>query len=126
MKIAIIGLANSGKTTVFNALTRGTAETAAYSSGQLEPNIATVKVPDPRLDALARMFKPRKFTPADVQYVDVAGMSGGNKSGLPAAVLNYISGADAFLHVVRAFDDSGVPHPDGSVDFRRDIESVDL
>ena len=90
MKIAIIGLANSGKTTVFNALTRGTAETAAYSSGQLEPNIATVKVPDRRLDELVRMFKPRKLTPTDVQYVDVAGMSGGNKSGLPPAVLNYI------------------------------------
>jgi len=65
MKIAIIGLANSGKTTVFNALTRGTAETAAYSSGQLEPNIATVKVPDRRLDELVRMFKPRKLTPTD-------------------------------------------------------------
>ena len=126
MKIAIIGLANSGKTTVFNALTRGTAETAAYSSGQLEPNIATVKVPDRRLDELVRMFKPRKLTPTDVQYVDVAGMSGGNKSGLPPAVLNYISGADAFLHVVRAFEDSSVPHPDGSIDFRRDIEAVDL
>jgi GTP-binding protein YchF len=58
--------------------------------------------------------------------VDVAGMSGGNKSGLPPAVLNYISGADAFLHVVRAFEDSSVPHPDGSIDFRRDIEAVDL
>lgn len=127
MKIAIIGLANSGKTTVFNALTRGTAETAAYSSGQLEPNIATVKVPDARLDELARIFKPRKITATDVQYVDVAGMSGGgNRSGLPPAVLNYISGADALLHVVRAFEDNTVPHPDGSVDFRRDIESVDL
>ncbi|MEY3989444.1 MAG: hypothetical protein RI985_525 [Chloroflexota bacterium] len=127
MKIAIIGLANSGKTTVFNALTRGTAETAAYSSGQLEPNIATVKVPDSRLDELARIFKPRKITATDVQYVDVAGMSGGgNRSGLPPAVLNYISGADALLHVVRAFEDNTVPHPDGGVDFRRDIESVDL
>jgi GTP-binding protein YchF len=127
MKIAIIGLANSGKTTVFNALTRGTAETAAFSSGQLEPNVAMVKVPDSRLDALAKMFKPRKITPADVQYVDVGGLSGGgNRSGLPPALLNYISGADALLHVVRAFQDEAVGHPDGTVDFRRDIESVDL
>jgi GTP-binding protein YchF len=128
MKIAIIGLTNSGKTTVFNALTRGTAETAAYSSGQLEPNIATVKVPDRRLQVLTEMFKPRKTTPADVQYVDVAGLSseGRKGSGLPAALLNYISGADALLHVVRAFEDENVPHPDGAVDPLRDIESVDL
>jgi GTP-binding protein YchF len=128
MKIAIIGLANSGKTTVFNALTRGTAETAAYSSGQMEPNLAMVKVPDSRLEVLAQMFKPRKITYADVQYVDVAGISGGGRQGggLPPALLNYIGGADALLHVVRAFDDAGVPHPDGSVDLLRDIQAVDL
>jgi ribosome-binding ATPase len=128
MKMAIIGLGNSGKTTVFNALTRGTAETTAYSSGQLEPNLATVKVPDPRLQALAQMFNPRKITPADVQYVDVGGMSSGASQGggLPPALLNYIGGADALLHVVRAFQDESVPHPDGSVDPKRDIESVDL
>lgn len=128
MKIAIIGLANSGKTTVFNALTRGTAETAAYSSGQMEPNLATVRVPDGRLEVLARMFKPRKVTFADVQYVDVAGISGGGRQGggLPPALLNYIGSADALLHVVRAFEDTGVPHPDGSVDLQRDIQVVDL
>jgi len=128
MKMAIIGLGNSGKTTVFNALTRGTAETAAYSSGQLEPNLATVKVPDQRLNVLAQMFNPRKLTPADVQYVDVGGLSTGASEGggLPPALLNYISGVDALLHVVRAFEDDGVPHPDGSVNPKRDIESVDL
>jgi GTP-binding protein YchF len=128
MKIAIIGLANSGKTTVFNALTRGTAETAAYSSGQMEPNLAMVKVPDGRLDVLAQLFKPKKVTSADVQYVDVAGISGGGRQGggLPPALLNYIGGADALLHVVRAFDDPGVPHPEGSVDMERDIQTVDL
>lgn len=103
MKIAIIGLPNSGKTTVFNALTRGTVETTAYSSGQLEPNIATVKVPDARLNVLAEMFSPKKITPADVQYVDVGGLSGERQSGgLPGALLNYIQGADALLHVARA------------------------
>jgi ribosome-binding ATPase len=128
MKIAIIGLANSGKTTVFNALTRGTAETTAYASGQLEPNIATVKVPDPRLAVLARMFNPKKVTPADVQYVDVGGMSSGARQsgGLPPVLLNYISGADALLHVARAFTDESIPHPEGPVDLARDVESVDL
>jgi ribosome-binding ATPase len=127
MKIGIIGLPNSGKTTVFNALTGGNAETATYSSGQLEPNIATVKVPDERLNTLAEMYKPKKITFADVQYIDVAGLSGDRKGGgLPAAFLNYIAQVDALLHVVRAFEDAGVPHPEGSVDPARDIETVDL
>jgi GTP-binding protein YchF len=128
MKIAIIGLPNSGKTTVFNALTRGTVETTAYSSGQLEPNLATVKVPDQRLQVLATMFNPRKITPADVQYVDVGGLSGeGRKGGgLPPALLNYIGSADALLHVARAFTDEQVPHPAGSVNLERDIADVEL
>jgi len=128
MKIAIIGLANSGKTTVFNALTGGSAETTVYSSGQLTPNLATVRVPDPRLEVLARMFNPKKVTYADVQYIDIGGLSSGAREsgGLPPVVLNYISGADALLHVVRAFQDERVPHPDGSVDVQRDIEAVDL
>jgi GTP-binding protein YchF len=128
MKIAIIGLANSGKTTVFNALTRGTAETTSYASGQLEPNLATVKVPDQRLNVLAQMFDPKKNTPADVQYVDVGGLSSGARQsgGLPPALLNYIGGADALLHVARAFEDDSVAHPEGSVNLARDVESVDL
>jgi len=128
MKIAIIGLPNSGKTTVFNALTRGTAETTAYASGQLEPNVATVKVPDGRLAVLTRMFNPKKTTPADVQYVDVGGLSSGARQsgGLPPALLNFIGGADALLHVARAFEDDAVAHPEGSVDLARDVESVDL
>jgi len=128
MKIAIIGLANSGKTTVFNALTRGTAETAAFSSGQMEPNLAMVKVPDSRLEVLTQLFKPKKITYADVQYVDVAGISGGGRQGggLPPALLNFIGSADALLHVARAFTDSGVPHPDGAVNLERDIQAVDL
>lgn len=128
MKIAIIGLPNSGKTTVFNALTRGSAETTAYASGQLEPNVATVKVPDERLNVLTRMFSPKKTTPADVQYVDVGGLSSGARQsgGLPPALLNFIGGADALLHVARAFEDDSVAHPEGSVNLARDVESVDL
>jgi hypothetical protein len=128
MHIAIIGLSNSGKTTVFNALTGGSAETASYSSGQLEPNMATVKVPDSRLDVLTEMFKPKKTTPADVQYVDVAGITSEKQkgAGLPPALLNYIGGADALLHVVRAFADEAVPHPTGTVDAARDVADLDL
>lgn len=128
MRIAIIGLPNSGKTTVFNALTRSSVETAAFSSGQLEPNIATVKVPDSRLEALAKLYNPKKITYADVQYVDVAGISSGaaKGSGLPPALLNYIATADALLHVARAFEDATVPHPDGSINLARDIEAMDL
>jgi GTP-binding protein YchF len=128
MKIGIIGLPNSGKTTVFNALTGGSAETAAYSSGSLEPNIATVKVPDPRLNVLAGMYKPKKTTFADVQYIDVAGLSGSTHTsgGLAPAFLNYISQVDALLHVVRAFEDASVPHPNNTADAARDIETVDL
>lgn len=128
MRIAIIGLPNSGKTTVFNALTGESVETAAFTSGQLEPNQAMVKVPDERLGVLTGIFNPRKTVHADVQYVDVAGISGGEreKGGLPPALLNYISSADALLHVVRAFEDEGVPHPDGSVNPERDREAIDL
>ncbi len=127
MRIALIGLANSGKTTVFNALTGSTIETAAYSSGQIEPNLALVKVPDERLDVLTQMYTPRKTTYADVQYVDVAGISSDTPGqGLPPALLNYISTADALLHVVRAFSDESVPHPAGTVDPARDVATLDL
>ena len=128
MKIGIIGLPNSGKTTVFNALTGGNAETASYASGSIEPNLATVKVPDERLHVLAGMYKPKKTTFADVQYIDVAGLSGSahESGGLAPAFLNYISQVDALLHVVRAFEDPNVPHPQDSVNPRRDIETVDL
>lgn len=125
MKIAIVGLANSGKTTVFNALTGGTAETAAFSSGQLEPNISAVKVPDERLDRLSEMFKPKRTMYADVQYVDVAGITSTRREGLPPALLNYIATADALLHVVRSFADENVPHPDESVDPARDVATLD-
>lgn len=128
MRIAIIGLPNSGKTTVFNALTGSTVETTAYTSGQLEPNQAVVKVPDTRLDVLTTMFQPRKTTHADVQYVDVAGISGENRTekGLPPALLNYISTADALLHVVRTFEDESVPHPEGSLNVARDVSTMEL
>ena len=128
MKIAIVGLPNCGKTTVFNALTGQTVETAAFSSGKLEPNIAAVKVPDPRLQALAQIYKPRKVTVAEVQYVDVGGFKGGDarEKELSPELLSFIGTADALLHVVRAFEHKDVPHPLGSVDPQRDLAQLEL
>jgi hypothetical protein len=127
MKIAIVGLPNSGKTTVFNALTGGRAETAAFTSGRFEPNLASVKVPDPRLDVLAEIYKPRKLTAAEVQYVDVSGFKGEEQgTELSAEILGYIGTADALLHVVRAFQDDKVPHPSGIVNPEGDLAGIDL
>ncbi len=126
MHIAIIGLPNSTKTTVFNALTRGNLETAAYSSGVFTVHSAVVDVPDARVDRLSAMFKPRKTTYAQVTYTDVAGLAKGvSEGGLSGPLLNTISQSDALLHVVRAFDDPEVPHSEGSVDPRRDVEIID-
>src|SRR3712207_3551216 len=77
LRLVIVGLPSSGKTTVFNALTRGEAAVGTYTAAEDQPNLATVKVPDPRLDVLAGIFKPKKIVPADVQYVDVAGLAKG-------------------------------------------------
>jgi len=127
MKIAIIGLPNSGKTTVFNALTGGAAETAAFSSGRVEPNLAAVRVPDARVDALSRIYNPRKTTYAEVQYVDIGGFQGSEarRDTIPPEIMTYIGTADAFLHVVRCFENPEVPHPLDSVDPARDISRLD-
>ncbi|MGH2466267.1 MAG: redox-regulated ATPase YchF [Candidatus Limnocylindrales bacterium] len=129
MQITIVGLPGAGKTTVFNTLTRGHAETGGY--GGLTVNVGVVRVPDARLTALTDRFKPKREVPADVTYVDlpapprpVDGHGGAND--LPADQLARLRDADALLHVVRAFDDPAVPHPDGSVDPWRDLERLDL
>ena len=107
MQIAIIGLPNSTKTTIFNALTRGNLETTAFSSGQFEVHTAVVDVPDPRVDRLSAMFKPRKTIYAKVTYADIAGLAKGvSEGGLSGPLLNTLSQSDALLHVVRAFEDS--------------------
>lgn len=127
MQIGIIGLPNSSKTTVFNALTRGRIETAAYSSGKLEVHTAMVDVPDERVETLAKMFKPRKLTHAQVQYNDIAGLARGigEKGGIDGNLLNQIVQNDALLHVVRAFEDPNVPHIEETIDPARDIEILD-
>ena len=125
--LVIIGLPASGKTTVFNALTRSQAQTGSYNANPEEPNLATVKVPDPRLDRLTEMFRPQRKIQADVQYLDVAGIAKGiAEKGMSGSLLGHLSQADALLLVVRAFDDPNVPHSDGSVDPVRDIETIAL
>ncbi len=129
MQIAIVGLAGSGKTTVFNTLTRGHAQTGGY--GGMEVHVGTVKVPDERLNTLAEIFKPRKIVHADVTYFDLPAppASTDGRVGteeLPADQLARLREADALLHVVRAFEDAAVPHPDGPVDAWRDLERMDL
>jgi GTP-binding protein YchF len=125
--LVIIGLPSSGKTTVFNALTHSEAETGSYSANPDEPNLATVKVPDARLDRLTEMFQPQKRVPADVQYLDVAGIAKGiAEKGMSGALLGHLSQADALVLVARAFADPNVPHVEGTVDPTRDIETLQL
>jgi GTP-binding protein YchF len=124
MKLGIIGLPQSGKTTIFNALTRGNTPTTA-SAGRIEVHTAVVDVPDPRVDRLSAMFKPRKTIYAKVTYADIAGLEGGAaKSGISGQLLNQLAQMDGFILVVRAFDDANVPHPSGSVDPQRDVEAM--
>jgi ribosome-binding ATPase len=126
-KLVIIGLPSSGKTTVFNALTRAEAATGTFGAAKDEPNLATVKVPDPRLDILTAMFKPQRKVQADVQYLDVAGIAKGiAEKGLGGQLLGHLAQADALVHVVRAFDDPNVPHSEDSVNPMRDIETLNM
>ena len=126
MKVAIIGLPQSGKTTIFNALTRGKAEVAAHSPA-LAPNIGVAKVSDSRLSTLESVFQPKKTIPAEVTYVDIVGsIKGFGKEGAGGEFLNYLTTADALLQVVRNFEDDKVPHPEGSIDPKRDMAALDL
>jgi GTP-binding protein YchF len=128
MQIAIVGLAGSGKTTVFNTLTRGHAETGGF--GGMELHVGVVKVPDERLDRLAAIFKPKKIVQADVTYVDLPAPPASSEGhvgteDLPAEHLARLRDSDALLHVVRAFEDPANPHPEGSVDPGRDLDRLD-
>jgi GTP-binding protein YchF len=127
MQLGIIGLARSGKTTVFNAVTRGSAQVGAYSSSH-QPNIGVVNVPDERVDRLAEMYHPKKTTHATIQYVDfpAAGESFGKGEGPAGKFINDLARMDALIHVVRAFEDETVPHPEITVDPDRDIQTMDL
>lgn len=125
MKLGIIGLPQSGKTTLFNALTRGNTPTTA-SAGRIEIHQAVVDVPDPRVDTLSGMFKPKKTIYAKVTYADIAGLeAGAAKTGISGQLLNTLAQMEGFIHVVRCFEDENVPHPSGSVNPARDVESME-
>ena len=128
MKLGIVGLPNVGKSTLFNAITRAGADVANYPFCTIEPNVGVVAVPDARLDFLSDMYHPDKYTPALIEFVDIAGLvKGASKGeGLGNKFLANIREVDAIAHVVRCFDDPNVIHVDGSSDPRRDIETINL
>jgi GTP-binding protein YchF len=124
MKLGIIGLPQSGKTTLFNALTRSNTPTHA-SAGRIEVHNGVVDVPDPRVDKLSAMFNPRKTIYTKVTYADIAGLEGSsNKSGISGTLLNTLTQMEGFIHVVRCFEDGNVPHPAASVNPARDLDSM--
>lgn len=125
MRLGIIGLPQSGKTTIFNALTRGDRPTTT-SGGRFDVHTAVVNVPDERVDRLSALFHPKKTVYAKVTYADIAGLDGSaGKSGLSGALLNQLSQMDGLLHVVRCFEDENVAHPAGSVNPGRDVAVMD-
>jgi len=124
MRLGIIGLPQSGKTTVFNALTRGDLPIIA-SGGRFDVHTAVVDVPDSRLDSLSALYKPEKTIYTKVTYVDIAGLDGSASGGISGKLLNQLNQMDGFLHVVRCFEDPIVPHRMDSLNPERDIAAMD-
>ena len=126
MQIGIVGMPLSGKTTVFNALTKHHADVDGFAGGKQESHLGDVKVPDLRLETLDELFAPKKCTPTHVQYVDAAGLEKGSseKGGLSDFFLGQLRTVDALLLVVRLFEDVNIMHPESSINPRRDLEIV--
>ncbi|MBQ7921680.1 MAG: redox-regulated ATPase YchF [Clostridia bacterium] len=128
MKLGIIGLPNVGKSTLFNALTGAGAPSANYPFCTIDPNVGVVQVPDKRLDVLAEMYNPQLYTPAVIEFVDIAGLVRGASKGegLGNKFLSHIRDVDAVVHVLRCFEDTDIIHVDGDVDPTRDLETINM